>query len=154
MSLTLRTGETVRATASIHWLSYTRPLLITTLSETFVVILLWGYLSNNPDARAGNSIYFVPFIFLALVPLWVRWLQNQARKFVVTNQRIVSEDGVFSRTSTEIPLNKINDVTLNQSLFQRMVGAGSVTVFTGNDLSTSFENISDPDGFRNAISER
>jgi uncharacterized membrane protein YdbT with pleckstrin-like domain len=64
------------------------------------------------------------------------------------------EDGLFSKYSTEIPLNKVNDVSLKQSFFQRVVGSGTVTVYTGNDLSTSFENISRPDQFRNAITER
>jgi uncharacterized membrane protein YdbT with pleckstrin-like domain len=61
---------------------------------------------------------------------------------------------VFSRTAIDIPFNKINDITVRQSLFQRMFGAGDLILMTGNDISAEMLSIEGPLAVRDAIYEK
>ena len=153
MSLTLHSGEQIRAEGRIHWSSYVRPASTALITCILVGFGFYAYLVNNHDSRPENWVIFLPFALLGFFPLLARWVQNRARVFVVTSQRIYIEEGVISKVSTELPLGKINDVSMRQTLLQRIVGAGDIVLLTGNDLTTSFQNMARPDTVREAISE-
>lgn len=56
---------------------------------------------------------------------FVRW---NSENFVVTNKRVISRSGVVAKAGMEIPLDRINTVIFRQSLFERILGAGDLTV--------------------------
>jgi uncharacterized membrane protein YdbT with pleckstrin-like domain len=153
MAITLHSGEQVRIEARIHWSSYVRPAMTALVVCTLVVLGMMAYMMNNRDSRPEKVVLFLPFAVLGFWPLVSRWLQNRSKTFIVTSHRIYVEEGLIGRFSTELPLNKVNDVTMRQSLLQRVLGAGDITVLTGNDLTTSFQNIADPLAIREAISQ-
>ncbi|MEA2509401.1 MAG: hypothetical protein QOG21_1483, partial [Actinomycetota bacterium] len=62
--------------------------------------------------------------WLAVVP-FLRWLFTD---FVLTTDRLITRTGVLAKHSKEIPLERINDVTFNQSVLQRTVGAGTLVI--------------------------
>ena len=47
-------------------------------------------------------------------------------EFAVTTSRFIQKDGILNIKMTEIPLFKIETVNFYQSLWQRMVGTGSI----------------------------
>ncbi|HEX3327602.1 MAG TPA: PH domain-containing protein [Actinomycetota bacterium] len=69
-------------------------------------------------------VAIVLWIWLAVVP-FLRWLYTN---FVLTTDRLITRTGVLAKHSKEIPLERINDVTFNQSVIQRMVGAGTLVI--------------------------
>ena len=56
------------------------------------------------------------------------YLQWTTTNFVVTNERLVSRKGVISKEGIEIPLDRINTVFFNQSIFERIIGAGDLGI--------------------------
>lgn len=52
---------------------------------------------------------------------------------VLTDRRLVYQSGVFTRTSREIPLSRINDVTLLQMVLARLFGSGDLVIDSGAD---------------------
>jgi uncharacterized membrane protein YdbT with pleckstrin-like domain len=47
---------------------------------------------------------------------------------VFTNERVIMREGVFSREGRDIPLNRINDVSFQHTFFERLLGAGTLTI--------------------------
>lgn len=56
---------------------------------------------------------------------WFRWA---AASVTVTDRRVILEDGVISRSSKVIPLDRVQDVTTRQGLLGRALGYGRVEI--------------------------
>ena len=67
-------------------------------------------------------------IVLALVNFAVRYITWAGVNFVVTTDRLIFRSGVFAKKGIEIPLERINTVFFNATLFERIVGSGDLTV--------------------------
>lgn len=80
-----------------------------------------------------NTLYIVIslavlFVLLAVVAFFryrnfTFWIDDQNDEFVIT-------DGIFNKTKTLIQLNKIQQVNINQSLLQRIIGVYTLDVDT------------------------
>ena len=96
-----------------------------------------------------------PVLGLAVVALLfflVRLAQWMTTDFVLTTDRLIYRKGVVSRHGREIPLERVNDVSFTQSLFQRMLRAGDLLVESGGERGqSSFGHFADPQGIQNEI---
>ncbi len=88
----------------------------------------------------------------ALVYLGARYVGWRTTTFVVTSQRIVYRTGVLRRTGREIPIGRVQDVTYHQTVVERIVRAGSLTVESaGRQGQDPFPDISKPDEVQSLI---
>jgi uncharacterized membrane protein YdbT with pleckstrin-like domain len=107
-----------------HWIELLYPIFWT------AVVAVVAYLAQNiagDNGRAREVILVVAiglWLWLAVVP-FLRWAYTD---FVLTTDRLITRTGVLAKHSKEIPLERINDVTFNQSVLQRMVGAGTLVI--------------------------
>jgi uncharacterized membrane protein YdbT with pleckstrin-like domain len=96
-----------------------------------------------------------PALGLAVVALLfflVRYAQWLTTDFVLTTDRLIYRKGVVSRQGREIPLERLNDVSFQQTLFQRMLRAGDLLVESGGERGQSqFGHFADPQGIQNEI---
>ena len=84
-------------------------------------------------------------IVIALVNFAVRYITWAGVNFVVTTDRLIFRSGVFSKKGIEIPLERINTVFFNSTLFERMVGSGDLTVESaGEGGQQNFDNVRKP----------
>jgi uncharacterized membrane protein YdbT with pleckstrin-like domain len=75
-----------------------------------------------------------------------RVLRWSTTHFVLTTERLIFRSGVVAKFGREIPLERINDVTFSQSLFERLIGAGDLLVESAGEHGQSrFSNIRDPE---------
>ena len=110
-----------------HWLALAGPA-----SWTIVSLLVLFVGSRIADGKTwettGNQIAavvaIVLWILLAVIP-FLRW---RFTLFVLTTDRLITRKGIIAKRSKEIPLERINDVAFNQSVFERMVGAGDLLI--------------------------
>ena len=85
---------------------------------------------------------------------WFGWVYTQwtTTNFVVTNERVISRTGVISKEGIEIPLDRINTVFFNQSIFERMIGAGDLGIESaGEGGRQQFSDIRKPNIVQNEI---
>ena len=76
------------------------------------------------------------------VQRYVSWISDN---FVVTSERVIYRSGVVAKSGMEIPLDRINTVFFNQTLFERMLGAGDLGVESaGEGGQQKFESIRKP----------
>jgi uncharacterized membrane protein YdbT with pleckstrin-like domain len=75
-----------------------------------------------------------------------RVLRWSTTHFVLTTERLIFRSGVVAKFGREIPLERINDVTFSQSLFERLIGAGDLLLESAGEHGQSrFSNIRDPE---------
>lgn len=104
-------------------------LLLTCLAAGFA----WGL---KPDGDAGRYLgYAALVVALLVIAIWsvapfLRWLTTT---YSVTNRRLIEQTGVFTRSGRVIPLIRINDVSFEKSLTDRMLGCGTLIVFAASE---------------------
>ncbi len=84
-------------------------------------------------------------LVLLLVPAYYHVRRNMVR-YTLTDAKIEIDTGLVARTTRNIPLSKIQDVTVSASIPQRMLGFGDVIIDNASELSgtTVLHNISNP----------
>ncbi len=82
---------------------------------------------------------------LLLIPAYYHVRRNMIR-YTVTDSTLQIDTGLLARTTRNIPLSKIQDVTISASIPQRIFGFGDVIVDNASEVggSTILHNISNP----------
>ena len=109
-------------------------------------VSLWAIL---PKLMAG----------LLLLPLFgyglVLWMSASAyyssTELCVTNRRVVARLGMVRRRIVEFHIAKVESVRIEQGLFGRMFGFGTVTVLGASENGESIRGIDNPVAFRRAL---
>jgi uncharacterized membrane protein YdbT with pleckstrin-like domain len=95
------------------------------------------------DAPAYISIPLA--LALLLIPAYFHIKRNMIR-YTLTDSKIEIDTGLIARTTRNIPLSKIQDVTVSASIPQRILGFGNLIVDNASDEggSTVLRNINEP----------
>ena len=145
MRTPLRKDEKVFFETHKHWFVLILPLILTLLIfalsffiYTKLEVILWWH-------------FIVPvFAFFYFIYKYYSWKFDL---WVVTSHRVIDEFGVFSINSKESPIDKINNVSYQQSLLGRMMGFGDVQIQTAAEMGeTSYTFISHPQKLKEALS--
>lgn len=82
---------------------------------------------------------------LLLIPAYYHVKRNMV-EYKLTNHKIEIDEGFIARTTRNLPLRNIQDVTVSSSIFQRLMGYGNVVIDNASELggSTVLRNIHDP----------
>src|SRR5205085_4144309 len=109
-----------------HWVALARPAG-QTLAIAAGLAIVWLVIPLSWGSRAYVLSTLVALVLFALGPLRpiVRWATSH---FVLTSTRIIRRSGWIAKESIEIPLEKISDVRFRQSVFERLVKAGDLTI--------------------------
>ena len=73
----------------------------------------------------------------ALLLLWPaqRHIRRQVTKVIISGDKLRYEAGFLSKTTRTIQLSKVQDVTVHQTLGQRIVGVGDLSIETAGESS-------------------
>lgn len=97
-------------------------LAIVVIAGCVAVVIAW----SSAPLWVGYILLAIGLLSLAAVlAKIVMW---RSTLLVITNARVVYRTGALRRFGREIPLSRVQDVTYRQSLVERILGAGSLTV--------------------------
>ena len=82
---------------------------------------------------------------LLLIPAYYHLKRNMIR-YTVTDSKIEIDYGLIARTTRNIPISKIQDVTVSASIWQRLLGFGDIVVDNASEIggTTTLHNINNP----------
>jgi membrane protein YdbS with pleckstrin-like domain len=80
-------------------------------------------------------VVFLLFVALAVMVLIDVWVKFASRKYRITNQRLFATTGLIARKTEEIELFRIKDVKVDQGLLERMLGYGTITVYSSDETA-------------------
>ena len=110
-----------------HWIllvrSLTAPVLASALGVLVVDAVARGLLPA--DLRLLLTLAIAAPLGMSVIGIWSRW---EGDSLMVTDQRVVLEEGVFTRTSKVIPLNRVQDVATAQTMLGRLLDYGTVEI--------------------------
>ncbi len=139
----LNDGEELVLDLRPHWL-YLAPavaLLVVAVAAGITVAVV------GAEGSAGTAfqVAAIAVLVLALIVFALRYAAWTTTNFVLTSDRLLTRRGVLSKQGVEIPLERINTVFFRQSLFERLVGAGDLTIESAGEMgSESFTDIRKP----------
>jgi len=96
-----------------------------------------------------------PLIGVLLVSLG--WLGGRSARwattnFVITSDRLIFRSGVLAKSGIEIPLERVNNVIFNQTIIERILGAGDLLIESaGESGQQRFSDIARPSDVQNEI---
>ena len=101
------------------------------LAIAFLVIALWTGLAT--------STALIVFVVIAVVVVAWTLLETIRWKYTITNRRVFVRHGLVSVNEQTARLERVQDVTLRQSLFDRMFGVGSLAIDTAGSEGGALE---------------
>jgi len=108
-------------------------------------------ITGRPEMFHGQPIEFS--ICVALIPvgigilLLLAWrLQNRFTTYTVTNRRTIVQTGILNRKTNEVRHIDVRNIQVNQDIFQRMFGFGSVAISSAgqSDIELTMRGVNDP----------
>ncbi len=139
MRTALKKDEKLLITIHQHWLKLVLPVLAWLALSILLIVAL----------QTGTALLIA--LLLALVPLYM-YLEWKHNLWAVTNLRVIDESGFFSRYSKESPLDKINNVEYDQTLWGRIFGYGDVDIQTAAEMGeTTYKLIHHPKLLKDTI---
>ena len=158
----LSRGEEVVYETRQHWFAVVARVGIWFLVLIVALaILIWisgerpGSRQRDGRRRSSPSITVVGLLGGLAYIGFVLWdWRNQ--EWLITTRRVMRAEGVLNKSVTDTSLEKINDARLDQSVFGRIFGFGTLDILTaaeemGGNTVADFPMIADPVDFKKAM---
>lgn len=109
------------------------------LGAVLLIILLAYYIS------APWWIALPIALAVLLIPAFYHVKRNMVQ-YTLTNHKLEIDEGFIARTTRNLPLRNIQDVTVSATIMQRLLGYGNVVIDNASELggSTVLHNIHNP----------
>lgn len=147
----LNANETIALDMHPHWWYFAEP------AGALVGAIILGIIVAAKTDGDGNGRKILVYAVIALMVVTALWLIGRYLKwittnFVITSNRLIFRQGVLAKSGIEIPLERVNNVNFNQSVFERMLGAGDLLIESGGeDGQSRFTDIRHPEKVQNLI---
>lgn len=140
----LRPNETVLHIGKLHWRVYLRALGI---------FFVGAALINAGAALQGLPLIIIGFLILLIAAVIAldAWWRRLTTEIVVTNMRVIWKRNWIAVKTREINLSKIETVDIRQSVFDRLIGAGSVVMIGTGGSWEPLWPVAKPRALRHAI---
>src|SRR3984957_7117187 len=138
----LQKGEKILLVTYSSWTSLVVPVLLT-------LVLIAGGVAI---VYYANSALGWIFALLGVVYWLIRFYNWKVNIWVVTNFRVIDEAGLLSHFAKESPLDKINNVSYDQTMGGRLFNYGHVKIQTAAQIgATDYFNVNHPKRLKDTI---
>jgi uncharacterized membrane protein YdbT with pleckstrin-like domain len=142
----LMRGERVAYKTQRHWMVFRGSILLAILAFGVISVLALA----SPDPR--------PLILAALVIVGIilipAFMDYSTSEFGVTNKRIIIKSGFIRRNSQEILLQKVEAITVTQTILGRFLDYGTIIITGTGGTKETFHNIASPIEFRRQVHQQ
>lgn len=156
----LSRGEEVVYQSRQHWFAVVARtwlwIVLAVVSLAIVIFLMANGQIGNPEVDGILTILAIVLLLAALGYIgFVIWdWRNQ--EWLITTRRVIRAEGVLNKQMSDSSLEKINDARLDQSVFGRIFGYGTLDILTaaeevGGANVADFPMIADPIDFKRAM---
>jgi uncharacterized membrane protein YdbT with pleckstrin-like domain len=135
-----------------HWIALAGPVFLTVAIVVGVILAFVYFPDDWPSWTRWAALVAGALLFLAFaVRGFLSWVTSH---FVVTSDRLIHRSGWLAKQSMEMPLERVNDVSFHQTVFERIVGAGDLVIESGGEYGQNFfRDIRKPEEVQKTIYE-
>jgi uncharacterized membrane protein YdbT with pleckstrin-like domain len=118
----------------------------------FVLYALVFFYNNNRESGRVDALHIVPTIVLLIAV--ARNIKRRFTTMTIGNGKIRYETGFLSKATRTMDLVRIQDVTVDQTAIQRLLGIGTISIETAGETSRiSMRNVDNPHGVADFVLE-
>lgn len=116
---------------------------------------LGAFLAVQPASWRPVATWVVVGIYAIVVIVWVivpflRWLTST---YTITNRRIITRKGIVTKTGHDLPLRRVNNVSYERDLLDRMLGCGTLILETAAEQPLIMPDVPDVERVHVQITE-
>jgi len=141
--------ETVALDLHPHWWYFAEPVLSLVGSIVLGIVVLVFL-----DGDAARILGYVSIALIIACAIWLslRYAKWANTNFVITSDRVIFRSGVVAKHGIEIPLERVNNVLFNQTVFERLLGAGDLLIESGGEAGQQrFTDVRRPERVQSLI---
>ena len=138
---TLGKNEDIYYVGKIHWSIYVPAAMMAVLSAYFVFFDGSGY--STDFALISVALAVVMFVYF--------YLRCLTTEMAVTDRRVIHKKGIILVRINEMAVQKVETCRVFQTIFERLMGVGTVKVTGTGGEFVLYRLIDDPFEFRNHI---
>jgi len=94
----------------------------------------WGWLRGT---LAGWGTLLLCLVLVGFVIIAVKWFENIATTYELTEDRLILHRGIFNKSIDEIELYRVKDIRIDFSLIQQWAGIGTITLISSDETTGS-----------------
>jgi uncharacterized membrane protein YdbT with pleckstrin-like domain len=157
-------GETLLYETRHHWMVLIGPVALGFVFGVLAAGLLVeaiaakngkGVVAGAPSGEIEGMVVFGVFLLVvAIVMLAYGIAKRNATEMAVTNKRVLIKTGMGSRRTLDLMLSRVESIGVEETVFGRMLGYGSVIVRGTGGTPEPFLMIAHPQEFRRAVQEQ
>ena len=125
--------------ARLHWIIFLKPAILVTIGIFFIGIF------------PSLAIFIIVTGLVFLIDPIITYITSE---YGVTNKRIIFKVGFIRRQTLELLHKHVESLSIKQSVLERILGFGSVTVTGTGGIKQIFNNISYPLKLRKRVHEQ
>jgi uncharacterized membrane protein YdbT with pleckstrin-like domain len=133
-----------------HWLTVFWPVVRFLL---IVGVASFGAALIPPSAQQGTLRLVVLglAVVLVLITVVVPLLRWRTTHYVITTHRLLFREGIVARSGRDLGLSRITDVSYTQTLWERIIKSGTITIQSAGEHATVLTRIPDSDGVQQLL---
>ncbi len=141
-------GERILTRATRHWVVLVRPIAATVLATAIALVVL----VRLPIPGELRLFLMLAVILVGIGALNLYYWGWRAHEYVLTDQRVILNEGIVSKFSRSIAIDRIQDLTTFQGLWGRTWGFGDIELESaGREGAELLSTVPRPQQLRNAI---
>ena len=141
-------GERILARSCRHWVVLLRPIATTVLAIAVALAIL----ALVPISGELRLLLMLGALLAGLAVINLYYWGWRAHEYVLTDQRVILNEGIVSKFSRSIAIDRIQDLTTFQGLWGRTWGFGDIELESaGREGAELLSTVPRPQQLRNAI---
>jgi len=151
MRTKLRDGERKIFETRAHWVTILGPFIVMLLAAALLAL---SFIFTRETSGFSLVIHGICGALLAVAMIHFGYREWFRRRdiWAVTNLRVVDEKGILRHYSKESPLDKINNLSYDQTLLGRLMNYGDVEIQTAaEDGATTYRKVARPKQLKETI---
>ena len=115
---------------------------------------VWPSVTTIPAAAALGktlirSIILAPLGWMLLLPIYfLKILPFVAKRYTLTNRRLMIQRGLKPKPSHEVALSEIDDAQIVESTIDTFYRSATLNILTGGKVTLQLPGVPDPESFR------
>lgn len=154
----IQPGETLLYRAPLHWIVYAPGVLLAAIG---LAVLGYGAVTGQDAAGSWHDLLGLVLlavgalgVLVAIASLFGAFIRRHSTEIAVTSRRVIYKTGIVRRITSEISVEKIETVLVDQGIWGRILNFGTIVIRgTGGGLEP-VRNIEDPLTFRSKLTAR
>ena len=94
----------------------------------------WGWLRGS---LIGWATLLLCLVGVGLIVVAMKWFQNLATTYELTEDRLILHKGIFNKSLDEIELYRVKDVRVEFSLIAQWAGIGTIVLVSSDETTGS-----------------